>query len=260
MRRPIRAFLAAAALFAAIPPAGRGQPAPSETDCRRITQKLEWASARLSDWPQLGYYRNANLRLGAPRPGEERVVFLGDEITSYWKLEEDFPGRPYLNRGIGGQTTPQMLLRFRPDAVDLRARAVVLLAGGNDLAGMTGPVPLETVEGNIASIAELARAHRVRLVLASLLPAAGPAARAGGGENPAARRSPGKIRELNAWIRSYCAQSGLIYLDYFSAMADGNGELKADLSDNGLVPNRKGYRVMAPLAGRAIAAALRGGR
>ncbi len=260
MARLFRVFVAASAALAAYSSPGGGQSAPSAADCQRIAQRLEWAAARLSDWPQLGYYRNANLQLGPPGPGEERVVFLGDEIASYWKLEEDFPGKRYVNRGIGGQTTPQMLVRFRPDAIDLKPGVVVLFAGENDLAARTGPVSLEIVEGNLASIAELARAHGIRLVLASLLPPADPSARAGRPESPAAPLSPEKIRELNSWMRGYCGRNGLVFLDDFSPTADGRGYLKADLSDNGAIPNRKGYRLMAPLVERAIAEAVRRGR
>ena len=253
MKRSIRPSLLVAALLLAPAAPGRGQSSPSSADCQRIAEKLEWAAGRLSDWPQLGYYRNANAGLAPPKAGEDRVVFLGDGITSFWKLAEDFPGKPYINRGIGGQTTPQMLLRFRSDVIDLRPRAAVLLAGSEDIASATGPTTLEAIEENFATIAELARVHRIRLVVSSLLPVRDAAGRPG----QTSRHPVEKIRALNAWIKSACARGGCVYLDYFSAMADGQGLLKAELSDDGFTPNRRGYQVMAPLAARAIAEALR---
>jgi lysophospholipase L1-like esterase len=185
---------------------------------------------------------------------------MGDSITDSWddpRYGGFFPGKPYVNRGISGQTTPQMLIRFRPDVLALKPEVVVILAGTNDLAGNTGPTTLEAVEDNLASMAELARAEGVRVVLASLLPVSDYEKRDGTPIVQTARRPPAHIRALNEWLRSYAAGHGLTYLDYYAATADEHGFLKDELSDDGLHPNAKGYEVMAPLAERAIAEALR---
>lgn len=209
----------------------------------------------MNDFADLGRYRDADAQLPAPAPGEKRVVFMGDSITDGWKLEEDFPGKPYVNRGIGGQTTPQMLIRFRPDVIDLQPQVVVILAGTNDIAGNTGPMRLEDVENNYASMAELARAHRIRVVPSSVIPVNNYTPRA---ELLLTQRPPEKILELNRWLKDYCAQNDCVYLDYFSAMVDEKGLLKKDLAEDGLHPNPAGYRIMAPLAQAAIEKALAG--
>lgn len=201
------------------------------------------------DFGQLSRYRDANASQAAPAPGESRVVFFGDSITDIWKLTDYFPGKPYINRGIGGQTTPQMLVRFREDAIDLHPKAVVILAGTNDIAGNTGPMSLPEIEANYASMAELARSHGIIVVFASLLPVNNYTPRA---QEFFAQRSPGKILELNRWLKAYCTANGYVYLDYFSAMVDDKGMLKKDLSDDGLHPNAAGFKVMAPLAEAAI--------
>jgi lysophospholipase L1-like esterase len=203
----------------------------------------------MNDFGQLARYHDDDGKLGAPAPGEQRVVFFGDSITDIWKLDESFPGRHYINRGIGGQTTPQMLVRFRPDVIDLQPAVVVVLAGTNDIAGNTGDETLEQIEGDYATMAELAKVHRIRLVFASVMPI--------NNYNPRAlsfflQRSPEKILQLNAWLKKYCADNGLVYLDYFSAMVDGRGMLKAGLTEDGLHPNAAGFAVMAPLAEAAI--------
>jgi lysophospholipase L1-like esterase len=178
-----------------------------------------------------------------------------------WVLPEFggfFPGKPYIGRGIGGQTTPQMLVRFRPDVIALHPSVVVILAGTNDIAGNTGPMTLEETEGNLASMAELARANGIRVVLSSVMPVGNYGLTPEG--NPLdirLKRPPEKILELNAWIRKYAAVNDHIYLDYFSAMVDGQGMLKKELSEDGLHPNAAGYAVMAPLAEKAIQSALR---
>src|SRR5258708_5631418 len=138
--------------------------------CAEETKRADRAETRLKDWPQIGRYRDANMKVTPPAKNEDRVVFLGDSITDGWKLDQYFAGKAYINRGISGQTTPQMLIRFRPDVIDLKPRVVVILAGTNDLAGNTGPTTLEAIEGNLASIAELARANGIRVVFLSLLP------------------------------------------------------------------------------------------
>jgi lysophospholipase L1-like esterase len=201
------------------------------------------------DFGQLARYRDADAALKPPAAGENRVVFFGDSITDIWKLDESFPGRHYINRGIGGQTTPQMLVRFRPDVIDLQPAVVVVLAGTNDIAGNTGDETLEQIEGDYATMAELAKVHGIRLVFASVMPI--------NNYNPRAlsfflQRSPEKILQLNAWLKKYCADNGLVYLDYFSAMVDGRGMLKAGLTEDGLHPNAAGFAVMAPLAEAAI--------
>ena len=207
----------------------------------------------MSDFGELGRYRAANASLPAPAAGENRVVFMGDSITDGWHLEESFPAKPYVNRGIGGQTTPQMLIRFRPDVIELQPKVVVILAGTNDIAGNTGPMRLEDIEGNYASMAELARGHGIRVVFSSVLPVNKYTPRA---ELFFLLRSPDKILQLNHWLKDYCASNGYVYLDYFSAMVDEKGLLKRDLAEDGLHPNKAGYAIMAPLAEAAIAKAM----
>src|SRR5258708_10967371 len=174
------------------------------------------------DFGQLTRYRDANERLNPPPAGENRVVFFGDSITDIWKLEEYFPGKPYLNRGIGGQTTPQMLVRFRQDVIDLYPRVVVILAGTNDIAGNTGPMRLEDIEANYSSLAELARANHVAVVFSSVLPVHNYTPKS---QDFFLQRSPEEILSLNHWLQDYCAAHGLVYLDYFSPMVDDKGLL-----------------------------------
>jgi lysophospholipase L1-like esterase len=229
-----------------------------ETDAVKAVQGLEQYREGLipqfmSDFGNLGRYREANAKLAPPAATETRVVFMGDSITDMWKLEQSFPGKPYVNRGIGGQTTPQMLLRFRPDVIDLDAKVVVILAGTNDIAGNTGPMTTAEIEANYTTMAELARAHGIRLVLSSVLPVNNYTQRS---KLMFPLRPPVQILELNRWMKNYCEQNDCIYLDYFSAMADDKGLLKADLAEDGLHPNAKGYAIMAPLAQKAIEHAL----
>ncbi len=201
------------------------------------------------DFGQLARYREADTALKPVAPGENRVVFFGDSITDIWHLDEYFPGKSYINRGIGGQTTPQMLVRFRQDVIDLHPKVVIILAGTNDIAGNTGPMRLEDIEANYASIAELARAHEISLIYSSVLPIHNYTPRS---HDFFAQRSTAKILELNRWLKSYCATNGCLYLDYFSTMVDDKGLMKKDLSDDGLHPNAAGFKVMAPLAEAAI--------
>jgi lysophospholipase L1-like esterase len=205
------------------------------------------------DYGQLARYREANAALKAPAPGENRVIFFGDSITDIWKLEDSFPGKPYLNRGIGGQTTPQMLVRFRQDVIDLHPKVVVILAGTNDIAGNTGPMRLEDIEADYASMAELARASHIAVVFSSVLPVHNYTPKS---QDFFAQRSPEKILALNRWLKKYCASNGLVYLDYFAAMVDDKGLLKRDLAEDGLHPNAAGFKIMAPLAEAAIGKAL----
>ncbi len=207
------------------------------------------------DFGQLARYRDANTALTPPKTGENRVVFFGDSITDIWHLDEYFPGKPYVNRGIGGQTTPQMLVRFRQDVIDLQPKVVIILAGTNDIAGNTGPMRLEDIEADYASLADLARANNIKVIYSSVLPVHNYTDRS---KDFFAQRSPEKILALNAWLKSYCAAAanGCTYLDYFSAMVDDKGLMKKDLADDGLHPNAAGFKIMAPLAEAAIEKAL----
>jgi lysophospholipase L1-like esterase len=209
------------------------------------------------DFGELKRYRAADAALAPPKAGEDRVVFIGDSITDYWRLADYFPGKPYVvfNRGIDGQTTPQMLVRFRQDVIDLHPRVLVVLAGTNDVAGVTGRTSNEDIEANYASMAELARMHHIRVILASLLPVNNYTDDA---KESFALRPRERILALNAWLKDYCEKNELVYLDYFSAMVDDKGMLKRDLSDEGLHPNTAGYKIMAPLAAQAIARAMAG--
>ena len=204
------------------------------------------------DFGELGRYRDANAALAPPAASENRVVFFGDSITDMWKLADYFSGKPYINRGIGGQTTPQMLVRFRQDVIDLRPNVVVILAGTNDIAGNTGPMRNEDIEANLASMAELSRAHGIRVVLSSVLPVHNYTEQS---KELFAERSPARILELNSWLKDYSSKNKIVYLDYFSAVVDDKGLLKKELADDGLHPNPAGYKIMAPLADAAIAKA-----
>jgi lysophospholipase L1-like esterase len=227
-------------------------------ECADAKAQAARLQTRLQDWPALARYREANAGVDAPAKDEKRVVFMGDSITDFWKLASYFPSKRYINRGISGQTTPQMLVRFRPDVIALKPQVVAILAGTNDLAGNTGPMTLEAIEGNLASMFELARASDIRVVIASVLPVSDYAKnREGKPINQTTRRPPEKIIALNGWIKKYATQNGLTYLDYFSAMVDEKGFLKEELSNDGLHPNDKGYVVMQPLVEQAIAAALK---
>jgi len=216
------------------------------------------------DYARLSRFAEANAALAAPKAGEKRVVFFGDSITDNWSKPAYggfFPGRPYVNRGIGGQTTAQMLGRFHADVLALQAQAVVILAGTNDIAGNAGPILPAAIEDNLSAMAELARAHGVRVVFASILPVSDDKVDANG--KPVVRtqdRPLGAVRTLNLWMADYAATNGHVYLDYFSSMADANGLLKSPLNDDGLHPNAAGYAVMAPLAEKAIAEALKSPR
>ena len=232
--------------------------AQESQECADAKARAARFEARLQDWPALARYRDANTKSATPAKDETRVVFMGDSITDGWKLADYFSGKPYVNRGISGQTTPQMLIRFRPDVIALKPRVVVILAGTNDLAGNTGPMKLEDIEGNLTSMFELARANGIRVVAASVMPVSDYGkTRDGKPQTQTTRRPPEQIKALNEWIKKYAAANDVTYLDYFSAMVDAKGFLKEELSNDGLHPNDKGYVVMAPLAEQAIAAALK---
>ena len=205
----------------------------------------------LVDFGDLEHFKEADVKLGPPAPDEDRVVFMGDSITAGWKLDQSFPGKPYINRGISGQTTPQMLVRFRQDVIDLKPKVVVIFGGTNDIAGNTGPMTIEETEGNIASMSDLAKANGIRVVLCSVLPALdywwAP------GHDPAP-----KIAILNAWIRGFAIARHYVYVDFYSAMKDAQGGLPKNLSRDGVHPLPAGYAIMAPLADAGIEKALKG--
>lgn len=207
------------------------------------------------DFGQLARYRDADKSLPAPAAGENRVVFVGDSITDYWKLDDYFPGKPYINRGVDGQSTPEMLVRFRQDVIDLHPAVLVILAGTNDIACVTGRTRNEDIESNYASMAELARVHHIRVVFSSLLPVYNYTADS---KESFALRPRERLLALNSWLKDYCANNGFVYLDYASALADDKGMLRRELSDDGLHPNDAGYKIMVPLAEKAIAKALAG--
>lgn len=238
-------------------------PAPTITECAEVKTRLDRAETRLNDWPALARYRSDNEKVTAPAKNETRVVFMGDSITDSWDNPTNggfFPGKPYINRGISGQTTPQMLIRFRRDVIELKPKVVVILAGTNDIAGNTGPMTLEAIEDNLIAMAELARVNNIRVVFASLLPISDYEVRNGEPIIQSKRRPPEKIVALNSWMKTYAAAHRLIYVDYYSAMVDEKGFLKNELSNDGLHPNPAGYAVMNPLAEAAIAASLKRGK
>ena len=213
---------------------------------------------RLNDFANLARYREANAKLAPPAKDENRVVFMGDSITDGWKLNEYFPNQPYVNRGISGQTTPQMLLRFRSDVIALKPKVVVILAGTNDISGNTGATTLETIEANLTSMVEVARANDINVVLASVLPISDyNKNKTGETIVRTVQRPPAQILALNDWMKRFTAEKNLVYLDYFSATVDEKGFLKADIANDGLHPNAKGYEIMKPLAENAIKTALK---
>jgi len=203
------------------------------------------------DWANLNKYQNENATLQLLTPGQKRIVFMGDSITEFWSVinPEFFAGKPYVNRGISGQTTPQMLIRFRPDVIALKPSLVIIMAGINDIAGNTGPSTLEMITNNIFSMAELAKANHIKVILCSVLPAFDfPWA---SGLQPAE-----KVVALNKMIQKYADANGILYLDYYSAMVNEQKGLKATYSEDGVHPNKAGYEVMNPLVEKAIAKVL----
>ncbi len=202
------------------------------------------------DWPWLGRFKEDDLKLGPPAPGEDRVVFMGDSITIGWHLDQSFPGKPYINRGISGQTTPQMVLRFHQDVIALKPKVVIILAGINDIAGNTGPMTVEQTEDNLAAMAEMATANHIKVVLCAVLPAFDFPWRPG--QTPI----PSELA-VNAWLKAYAAANGHQFVDYYTAMKDERGGLPASLSHDGVHPLPAGYAVMAPLAEAGIEAALK---
>jgi len=209
-------------------------------------------NAEAQDWANLNHFKEKNEALKAPEPNENRVVFMGNSITIGWLNlhPEFFLGKPYINRGIGGQTTPQMVLRFRQDVIDLKPKVVVILAGTNDIAGNTGPTTLKTIAGNIKTMAELARANGIKVIISSVLPAFDYSWRPGKKPNE-------KIQALNKMLKEYAKKNKIVYLNYFKAMATKENGLKKIHSQDGVHPNKLGYQIMAPLAEKAIAKALK---
>jgi lysophospholipase L1-like esterase len=240
------------------PPSGTSQltgaqPQAQVPNCPELAVALRGVTAndmRLRDWPALGRYREANRTVK-----DVKVVFMGDSITDNWQQPRFggfFPGKPYVDRGIGGQTTPQMLLRFRPDVIDLNPKAVVILAGTNDIAGNTGPMSNEEIEGNLASMSELAHAHNIKVIFSSITPVSSYHLATPNATPQTSQRPVARIQAVNDWMKKYAASHGDTYLDYFSAMVDEKGQLREDLSADDLHPTAKGYEIMAPLAEAAI--------
>ena len=202
---------------------------------------------QLQDWNQLGRYHDANQLLMQQPADAGRVVFMGDSITDGWRLDQTFPGKPYVNRGISGQTTPQMLVRMFPDVINLKPAAMVVLAGTNDIARNTGPTTLRMIQDNIQAMTELAQAHGIKVVLCSVMPVADY-----GRVPQTSQRPPADIVRLNEWLKAYAAKSGAVYADYFSAMVDAKGFLKEGISADGLHPNAAGYSLMVPIVDAAL--------
>jgi len=221
-------------------------PVPAPVDMAKQIATME---AKLADWPELGRYQADNAALGPVGQGEQRVVFYGDSITDDWgrrpNTGEFFPGKPYVNRGISGQTTPQMVVRFRQDVINLHPAAVVILAGTNDVAGNTGPMPPGMTDDNFRSMVDLAKANGILVIVASITPAADYPWRPG--LAPAA-----KIKALNDWLKGYCVTHSVTYLDYYPALVDESGGMKEGTSFDGVHPNAAGYGIMGPLAQAAI--------
>ena len=238
---------------APVQPAPAAKPAVVEAQPEQLTPaEIANMQARLQDWPDLTRYRAEDAAIPPPAPGENRVVFLGDSITDAWGRAQGkfFPGKPWVNRGISGQTTPQMLVRFQQDVLALQPAAVVILAGTNDIAENTGPEPMSAIEDNFRSMVTLAKANHVRVVLSSVLPASRYNWRPG--ITPAE-----KIRELNRWLESYATEQHLVYLNYYPALVNGEGGMKPELTTDGTVhPDGAGYAIMEPLAEQAVAQAL----
>jgi len=224
-------------------------PPPSHCCLSSLAQRLADGA---QDINELGRYHQDDLRLEAEPPVPGRVVFLGDSITDIWNLKKFFPGKPYVNRGIGGQTTPQMLVRMYPDVIDLKPAAVILLGGTNDVARNMGPETAKMIEENIEAITDLAESHHIKVILCSLTPVSNYMR-----TKQTIHRPPPQILELNAWIKSYAARAHAVYADYYSAVVDKNGMFRNGYSNDGLHPNDRGFALLAPIAKAAIAKALR---
>ena len=217
------------------------------------TTELVAAKAKLEDWPQLGRYRAEDEALAAPASGEQRVVFYGDSITDAWGRRpgtgDFFLGKPYVNRGISGQTTAQMVVRFEQDVVHLKPAVVLILAGTNDVAGNTGPMTADMTLDNFAAMAAIAKSNGIKVVIASITPASAYPWKPG--VHPA-----DAIRAINVRLKEMCAREGLVYVDYYTPMTNAAGGLDAELAKDGVHPTAKGYEIMGPLAEKGIASAL----
>jgi lysophospholipase L1-like esterase len=216
-----------------------------------LGEQVHQMDAELGDWADLHRYRSEDGKLAQTSDSKQRVVFYGDSITDSWGRSTGsfFPGKPYVNRGISGQTTPQMLVRFQQDVVHLHPAVVVVLAGTNDIAGNTGQSTPEMIEDNFASMAAIAKQSGIRMVIASILPASHYS------WSPAIHPAD-EIRTVNRWLKQFCAQNGLVYLDYYDSMVDSQGGMREGYSSDGVHPTAEGYRVMTPLAEEAIQKAL----
>jgi lysophospholipase L1-like esterase len=223
---------------------------PPKSNCC-LAGTAQTLASQLLDWNTLGRYHADDEKLKAQPAEPGRVVFLGDSITDGWKLNVSFPGKPYVNRGISGQVTSQMLVRMYPDVIDLKPAVVTLLAGTNDIARNNGPTTAAMIQENVMAITELAQAHGIKVVLCSVTPIADY-----GRAKMSEGRPPADILKINAWMKAYAAKVGAIYCDYFAALADENGALKPNISMDGLHPNEAGYKLMAPVVQSAIEQAL----
>ena len=249
---------------------------PPQSNCC-LAMAARGLADQLLDWNQIGRYRAENQELKKQPSDPKRVLFMGDSITDFWRLAEFFPGKPYVNRGISGQTTPQMLVRMYPDVIDLKPAAFVVLAGINDISQNTGPVTEEMVEQNIMAMTELAQHHGIKVILCSILPVSDYPfldQQSGRGVSPSVPQGqrgrsgpfmrmrmtdthpPADILKLNAWMKDYASQVNAVYADYFSALVDEKGWLKENCSGDGIHPNAEGYRIMAPIIEVAIQKAL----
>lgn len=235
-------------------PQGSNQPAVNRPQF--TPEQMEQFNRRIgealrTDFATLKRYQEDNSKIGLPTPGEKRVVFMGNSITEYWNpyWAEYFPNKPYINRGIAGQTTPQMLVRFRSDVINLKPKVVVILAGINDITGMTGPTTNEMIQDNLSSMVDIARANGIRVVLSTVLPCFSIVGRPD--LHPAER-----VIALNAWIKKFAAEKDCVYLDYFTKLTDENNGLKSEFTQDGVHPNKAGYDIMAPLVESAIKKAL----
>jgi lysophospholipase L1-like esterase len=234
-------FLCLALLVLAAMPTAAQTTSPSARTCSAA--ELQEQKNKFADWPDYKHYRSANAALSAPAPGEKRVVFFGSSTTEFWGKRPGsvfFPGEPYVNRGISGQTSPQMLLRFQQDVVNLHPAAFVFLGGSNDIAGNSGPIPLEDTEANIKSMAEIAQANGIKVILASQMPTTDYPWNQGIHPAPA-------LLALSAWEKEFAAAHGYAYVDYYSALVGPDGNFRPGLSEDGVHPTAKGYEAMAPV-------------
>ncbi|WP_294391620.1 GDSL-type esterase/lipase family protein [uncultured Sphingomonas sp.] len=247
-----------------VPAAQQAEPVYQSSSERRVVQDRQWGPwlgpfraklvpSLMQDFGERYLYAAANAALADPRPGEQRVVFLGDSITDRWNLARSFPGKPYVNRGIGSQVTAQMILRFHQDVVALKPAAVVILAGVNDVQGFLQQETPEQIEANWESMADLADRHGIRVIFGSLLPINNYTEPA---RDVVKERDPATLRQLNAWLKGLCKARGYIYADYYAAMVDDRGLLSRNLTTDGIHPLTAGYDRMAPIAQAAIVKAL----